>query len=44
LWLGFWRKMGAVGLWIGLCAGLMIAGVALVSVWWRTVRRGAVRV
>jgi MATE family multidrug resistance protein len=43
-WLGFHRKMGAVGLWIGLCAGLMIAGVALVSVWARTVRRGVVRV
>ena len=42
-WLGFGRKMGAVGLWIGLCAGLMIAGVALISVWWRTVQRsGAV--
>jgi MATE family multidrug resistance protein len=38
-WLGFGRKMGAVGLWIGLCAGLMIAGVALISVWWRTTRR-----
>jgi MATE family multidrug resistance protein len=44
LWLGFGRKMGAVGLWIGLAAGLMIAGVALVSVWWRTVRRGVGRV
>jgi len=40
-WLGFGRKMGAVGLWIGLCAGLMIAGVALISVWWRTVQRSA---
>jgi MATE family multidrug resistance protein len=43
-WLGFHRKMGAVGLWIGLCAGLMIAGVALVSVWAGTVRRGVGRV
>jgi MATE family multidrug resistance protein len=40
VWLGFHRKMGAVGLWIGLCAGLMFAGVALVSVWGRSVRRG----
>ena len=40
LWLGFSRKVGAVGLWVGLCAGLMFAGVALISVWWRTVRRG----
>jgi multidrug resistance protein, MATE family len=39
-WLGFHRKMGAVGLWMGLCAGLMIAGVALVTVWGRTVRQG----
>jgi multidrug resistance protein, MATE family len=38
-WLGFHRKMGAVGLWVGLCAGLMIAGVSLISVWWKTVRR-----
>ena len=30
LWLGFGRKMGAVGLWIGLAAGLLIAGVALI--------------
>jgi multidrug resistance protein, MATE family len=44
LWLGFGRKMGAVGLWIGLCAGLMIAGVALILVWRRTVRRGVGRV
>jgi len=39
-WLGFYRKMGAVGLWMGLCLGLMIAGVALISVWGRAVRRG----
>ncbi len=36
--LGFHEKMGAVGLWIGLAAGLLIAGVALVSVWARTGR------
>ena len=42
--LGFHRKMGAVGLWIGLCAGLMIAGVALITVWGRAVRRGVARV
>jgi MATE family multidrug resistance protein len=39
-WLGFHRQWGAVGLWAGLCAGLMIAGVSLVSVWARAVRRG----
>jgi multidrug resistance protein, MATE family len=43
-WLGFGRKMGAVGLWIGLAAGLMFAGVALITVWARAVRRGVVRV
>jgi MATE family multidrug resistance protein len=37
-WLGFHRKLGAVGLWVGLCAGLMFAGVALVTVWARTVK------
>ena len=42
IWLGFGSKMGAVGLWVGLCAGLMIAGVALITVWNNTVRRGAV--
>ena len=44
LWLGFARKMGAVGLWIGLAAGLLIAGVALISVWARTVQQGVGRV
>jgi multidrug resistance protein, MATE family len=43
IWLGFGRKWGAVGLWVGLCAGLMFAGVALISVWGRTVKRGVVR-
>jgi multidrug resistance protein, MATE family len=38
-WLGFHRKMGAVGLWVGLCVGLMFAGVALITVWARTVKR-----
>ena len=44
LWLGFHQKMGAVGLWIGLAAGLLIAGVSLITVWARTVRRGVGRV
>lgn len=48
-WLGFGRgvsghALGAVGLWIGLCAGLMFAGVALTAVWARTVMRGMGRV
>jgi len=39
-WLGFRMKWGAVGLWVGLCTGLMIAGVALILVWWRAVSEG----
>ena len=31
--------MGAVGLWIGLAAGLLIAGVSLITVWAGTIRR-----
>jgi MATE family multidrug resistance protein len=42
-WLGFHRKMGAVGLWVGLCAGLMFAGVNLITVWRATIRRGVQR-
>lgn len=37
-WLGFHRHLGAVGLWIGLCAALIAIGVALLLVW---SRRGA---
>jgi MATE family multidrug resistance protein len=44
LWMGFHQKMGAVGLWIGLAAGLLIAGVSLITVWARTVRRDVGRV
>ena len=44
LWLGFGRKMGAVGLWIGLCAGLMFAAVALMAAWARTLRRDLGRI
>ena len=44
LWLGFGRKMGAVGLWIGLAAGLLIAGVSLITVWGRATRMGVVRI
>lgn len=37
-WLGFRLHYGALGLWIGLCAGLIVAGVALTAVWNRTTR------
>src|SRR6202011_2704010 len=36
---------GAVGLWLGLCAGLIVAGLALTTVWHRTtvkLRAGAI--
>ena len=35
LWLGFAKKWGATGLWVGLALGLMFAGVALTGVWLR---------
>lgn len=38
-WLGFHAKLGAVGLWLGLCAGLILAGVALTIIWHRTTHR-----
>ena len=37
--LAFRLHMGAVGLWLGLCVALIVAGSALVTVWARTVRR-----
>jgi len=35
---GFWLHYGAVGLWLGLCAGLIVAGVALTVIWQRTIK------
>jgi len=35
-WLAFRLGYGALGLWIGLCAGLIVAGLALSAVWRRT--------
>jgi MATE family multidrug resistance protein len=37
-WLGFRLHHGALGLWIGLCAGLVVAGISLTTVWARTTR------
>jgi MATE family multidrug resistance protein len=34
--LGFRFHYGAVGLWLGLCAGLIVAGIALTATWSRT--------
>jgi MATE family multidrug resistance protein len=38
-WLGFHMHYGAVGLWLGLCVGLIVAGLALTTVWHRTTRK-----
>ncbi|QNI36516.1 MATE family efflux transporter [Edaphobacter albus] len=37
-WLGFHLHYGAIGLWLGLCAGLIVAGIALTTVWSRTTK------
>jgi MATE family multidrug resistance protein len=37
-WLCFRLKLGAVGMWMGLCLSLMIIGVALAVVWNKTIR------
>ncbi len=37
--LGFHYKLGAVGLWSGLCTGLIIAGGALITSWHRAARK-----
>ncbi|MDE3104246.1 MAG: MATE family efflux transporter [Acidobacteriota bacterium] len=38
-WLGFRRHLAAVGLWSGLCVGLILAGIALTLLWYRTTLR-----
>jgi MATE family multidrug resistance protein len=38
-WLGFHLHRGAVGLWLGLCAGLIVAGTALTTIWHRTTQK-----
>jgi MATE family multidrug resistance protein len=37
-WLGFRLRWGASGLWIGLCAGLMLLGTALLIAWQKKAR------
>ncbi len=39
LFFGFRMHLAAVGLWLGLCVGLILAGVALTMIWWRTTQR-----
>jgi MATE family multidrug resistance protein len=36
LYFGFHRHLGAAGLWLGLCLGLILAGIALTTIWNRT--------
>jgi multidrug resistance protein, MATE family len=36
LYFGFHHHLGAVGLWSGLCIGLILAGLALTTIWYRT--------
>jgi MATE family multidrug resistance protein len=36
---GFRLHQGAVGLWLGLCAGLIVAGIALTTIWHRTTKK-----
>jgi len=36
--IGFRNHHGAVGLWLGLCAGLIVAGTALTTIWHRTTK------
>jgi len=38
LWLAFAKSWGAVGLWMGLAVGLLIAALGLMLVWIRTLR------
>lgn len=36
LYFGFRQHLGAAGLWSGLCIGLILAGIALTTIWYRT--------
>jgi MATE family multidrug resistance protein len=38
LYFGFHRHLAAAGLWLGLCCGLILAGIALTTIWNRTTR------
>jgi multidrug resistance protein, MATE family len=37
--IAFRHHRGAVGLWLGLCAGLIVAGVALTTIWRHTTKK-----
>ena len=38
LYFGFHQHLGAAGLWLGLCLGLILAGIALTTIWHRTTK------
>ena len=38
-WLCFHMRLGAVGLWIGLCIALIAIGSVLMAIWWKGTRR-----
>jgi multidrug resistance protein, MATE family len=38
IFLGFHRHLGAAGFWYGLCIGLILAGIALTTMWYRTTK------
>ena len=37
--IAFRNHHGAVGLWLGLCAGLIVAGIALTTIWRHTTKK-----
>jgi MATE family multidrug resistance protein len=37
--IAFHHHRGAVGLWLGLCAGLIVAGIALTTIWRHTTKK-----
>jgi len=38
IWLGFGLHWGAMGMWCGLCLALILAGIGLMTIWWRTTK------
>jgi len=38
-YLCFLRHWGAVGIWTGMCAGLIVIGSILLALWWARVNR-----
>jgi len=38
-WLCFSRKMGAAGMWLGLCLALILIGIILLAAWSRVIKQ-----